>query len=80
MERNDFITMVQKASVKLAQHGNVFWKVPWKSEDLVTYREMQFVPVSYRLGFDNGRTTHTVELHSVKSNSAVIARLEDVKA
>ncbi len=46
----------------------------------VLYKEIEYHPYRYELGFDNGgKSIHTAILKDIKANSIVYVRIEDVK-
>ena len=49
-------------------------------EELVTYDGVKYHPISYAIRFDKlGKAKHTAVLHSVKADSILNVKLEDVE-
>lgn len=78
MNRHDYLAMCQKASVKMKQSGG--WiGVEWGTVDLVQWNGAMYVPISYILGFDGDKPTHTAVIRDIKAGCCVIhALLSDV--
>ena len=66
MERKEFLLICQKNAIS--------------GEELVTYDGVKYHPISYAIRFDKlGRAKHTAVLHSVKADSVLNVKLEDVE-
>ena len=66
MERKEFLLICQKNAIS--------------GEELVTYDGIKYRPISYAIRFDKlGKEKHTEVLHSVKDDSILNVRLEDVE-
>ena len=78
MERREYLEMCQHCSVLAGEMFGVKKNVP---DDLrVVYKEAEYYPFSYQLGFDRkGQVIHTAILHELKSNAIVCAPLNDIK-
>ena len=66
MERKRYLELCQKYAV---------------GEDIrVLYKETEYYPCRYELGFDSsGKSTHTAILSDIKTNSLIYCRLDDIK-
>ena len=78
MERNDYIRLCQKASLK-TDYAGVWWAVKWNESDLVRWRGGLYVPVDYKFNFQHGVPQHTAILHDTESYSVINARLAEVE-
>ena len=76
VQRDIFLKMCQKVSVL---PGGVFGIKQNVPDDLkVVHNGIAYYPISYKLSFDNGRPTHTANLHNLKENYIMNANLETV--
>lgn len=78
MERNDYIRLCQRASLK-TDYAGVWWAVNWDESDLVRWRGGLYVPFDYRFGFKAGTVTGVAILHSTRTHSVVEAALKEVE-
>lgn len=78
MERNEFLKMCQRVSIKMKQSGG-WLGTAWDTDDLVRWDGALYVPISYILGFDGDKPTHTAVIRDIKAGCCVIhALLSDV--
>lgn len=78
MERNDYLKLCQKASVKIAIFGN-WYGVEWAQNELVKYKESLYIPFAYRMDFKSGEALHIAILHDRRTNTEVSVRMDQVK-
>ncbi|MBQ5317481.1 MAG: hypothetical protein J6K17_00105 [Oscillospiraceae bacterium] len=77
MERKEFFTMAQKATVFMAN----FAKLPAEpiAEIIVEHNGIKYYPQALQVGFnDKGEVVNTAILHDLHQNSVTYARLENV--
>ena len=67
MNRNDYLTLCQKASM-YPEWFNIRQNIP--ENLLVTYDSIAYYPDGYILKFNRGFCVHTAILHDVKANSS----------
>lgn len=79
MTRDKFFQMCIHAAVKLGGYSS-FRDAHWNDDELVEFGGATFYPAGYKLTFDRyGKAVHAVILHDLKTNSVVVARLEEIK-
>lgn len=78
MDRGEYLNMCRDcAMMKERGFYGVLKNVP--DELRVVYREMEFYPVSYELGFfENGQVNHIAKIHDLKTNSVCYVPLKDL--
>lgn len=77
MERKEFFTMAQKATVFTSN----FAKLPAEpiTEIIVDHNGIKYYPQALQVGFnDKGEVVNTAILHDLHQNSVTLARLENV--
>ncbi len=78
MTRDEYFIRLQKAAVRLGRYFK-FSDVEWSEDELVTFRGKKYFPSKYILSFDRKmQAVHTCELHDLKAESVVVAKLSDV--
>lgn len=77
MQRDIFLQMCQKVSVLPSGVLGIKQNIP---NDLkVIYDGVAYYPVSINIGFDNdGKVINAAIIHSLKANSTISAKLEDI--
>lgn len=73
--RNEYLKMCQTVSRYMAKHSDKN-KVP---QDLIcVFENIEYIPIAYELGFENGKSKHIAILHDKKANSITKALLAKV--
>ena len=77
IERKTYLEMCQKVSVLPSGVLGIKQNIP---NDLkVIYDGVAYYPTSINIGFDNdGKVINTAIIHSLKANSTISAKLEDI--
>ena len=77
IERKKYLEMCQKVSVLPSGVLGIKQNIP---DDLkVIYDGVAYYPMSINIGFDNdGKVINVAIIHSLKANSTISAKLEDI--
>ena len=77
IECKQFLEMCQKISMLPDGILGIKQNVP--DELKVVHNGIVYYPISYQMSFNKGKPLHKAILHSLKSNSIICCRLEDIK-